>query len=142
MHRTSRTTLPTNRLSNDTGRRHGSTPRLGVVDVDPEHPDRSVIKRAADVLRDGGLVAFPTETVYGLGANALNANAVARIFEAKARPAWNPVISHVANASAATAGSRPARVPASHGAWPIIKLACRSNSCAPICAAPSDSSTA
>ncbi len=103
MHRTSRTTLPTNRLSNDTGRRHGSTPRLGVVDVDPEHPDRSVIKRAADVLRDGGLVAFPTETVYGLGANALNANAVARIFEAKARPAWNPVIAHVGSIAEARA---------------------------------------
>ena len=51
---------------------------------------------AADVIRDGGLVAFPTETVYGLGANALNADAVARIFELKGRPRFDPLIVHVA----------------------------------------------
>ena len=68
---------------------------MALFDVDPHHPDSSLIHRAAEILRDGGLVAFPTETVYGLGANALNADAVARIFEAKARPAWNPVIAHV-----------------------------------------------
>jgi len=68
---------------------------MALFDVDPHHPDTSVITRAADILRAGGLVAFPTETVYGLGANALNADAVARIFDAKARPAWNPVIAHV-----------------------------------------------
>ena len=68
---------------------------MALFDVDPQHPDPSIIKRAADILRDGGLVAFPTETVYGLGANAFDADAVARIFEAKARPAWNPVIAHV-----------------------------------------------
>ena len=76
---------------------------MALFDVDPRHPDPSVIKRAADVLRDGGLVAFPTETVYGLGANALNAGAVARIFEAKARPAWNPVIAHVTSIADARA---------------------------------------
>ncbi|MEP6836079.1 MAG: L-threonylcarbamoyladenylate synthase [Gemmatimonas sp.] len=68
---------------------------MALFNVDPIHPEPSVIQRAADILRAGGLVAFPTETVYGLGANALDANAVARIFEAKARPAWNPVIAHV-----------------------------------------------
>ena len=47
---------------------------------------------AADCLRDGGLVAFPTETVYGLGANALNPIAVAKIFEAKQRPTFDPLI--------------------------------------------------
>ena len=56
---------------------------------------------AASTIREGGLVAFPTETVYGLGANALDAEAVARIYEAKGRPATNPVIVHVASAEAA-----------------------------------------
>jgi L-threonylcarbamoyladenylate synthase len=63
----------------------------------------SSIAAAADILRRGGLVAFPTETVYGLGANALDGRAVARIFEAKGRPAFNPVIVHVADAVAAAA---------------------------------------
>lgn len=71
--------------------------------VDPRHPDPENIARAADILRAGGLVAFPTETVYGIGASALNAAAVAKIFEAKARPAWNPVIAHVSNANEARA---------------------------------------
>lgn len=53
------------------------------------------IERAAAILRGGGLVAFPTETVYGLGANALNAAAVSRIFAAKGRPADNPLIVHI-----------------------------------------------
>lgn len=57
------------------------------------------IQIAADILRRGGLVAFPTETVYGLGANALDATAVARIFAAKGRPATNPIIVHVADAA-------------------------------------------
>src|SRR5215831_3831088 len=57
--------------------------------------DPSAIARAAEVLRRGGLVAFPTETVYGLGADALDAEAVARLFAAKGRPATNPVIVHV-----------------------------------------------
>ena len=55
------------------------------------------IEQAATLLRAGRLVAFPTETVYGLGANALDATAVARIFTAKGRPATNPVIVHVAD---------------------------------------------
>jgi L-threonylcarbamoyladenylate synthase len=55
------------------------------------------IRRAAEILRNGGTVAFPTETVYGLGANALDANAVAGIFTAKERPDWDPVIVHVSD---------------------------------------------
>ena len=54
------------------------------------------LERAAEILRGGGLVALPTETVYGLGANALDQAAVEKIFTAKSRPAWDPVIVHVA----------------------------------------------
>lgn len=57
---------------------------------------KSEITRAAEILRRGGLVAFPTETVYGLGADALNERAVARVFEVKARPRFDPLIVHVA----------------------------------------------
>src|SRR5207302_9336719 len=63
--------------------------------VDAQAPAANMIAQAAAVLRAGGLVAFPTETVYGLGANALDAAAVARIFTAKGRPATNPLIVHV-----------------------------------------------
>jgi L-threonylcarbamoyladenylate synthase len=56
---------------------------------------------AASVLAEGGLVAFPTETVYGLGADAGNASAIARLYEAKGRPAFNPLIAHVADLSSA-----------------------------------------
>jgi L-threonylcarbamoyladenylate synthase len=57
----------------------------------------SGLKRAAELLRQGGTVAFPTETVYGLGANALDPEAVAKIFAAKERPSWDPVIVHLAD---------------------------------------------
>lgn len=57
-------------------------------------PDAAGIAEGAAILRDGGLVAFPTETVYGLGARADDAGAVARLFEAKARPQFNPLIVH------------------------------------------------
>ena len=57
------------------------------------------IFRAAEVLRKGGLVAFPTETVYGIGADALNEEAVRRVYEAKGRPSDNPMIVHIARAS-------------------------------------------
>jgi L-threonylcarbamoyladenylate synthase len=60
-----------------------------------ERLQASDLARAAALLRGGGTVAFPTETVYGLGANALNPAAVAKIFAAKQRPAWDPVIVHV-----------------------------------------------
>jgi L-threonylcarbamoyladenylate synthase len=70
------------------------TPR-NVVEVDPAAPDPAVLARAAALLRDGGLVAFPTETVYGLGAHALDPAAVRRIYAAKGRPDYNPLIVHV-----------------------------------------------
>ncbi len=55
------------------------------------------IKKASEIIRHGGLVAFPTETVYGLGADGLNSIAVAKIFEAKKRPSFNPLILHIAD---------------------------------------------
>ncbi len=58
-----------------------------------------VITKAAAIIREGGLVAFPTETVYGLGADALNSLAVAKIFEVKNRPRFDPLIVHIANFS-------------------------------------------
>ncbi|MCJ7551060.1 MAG: L-threonylcarbamoyladenylate synthase, partial [Anaerolineae bacterium] len=67
--------------------------------VNPEHPEPDVIAEAAAVIRGGGLVAFPTETVYGLGANALDAQAVAGIFRAKERPSYDPLIVHLADAA-------------------------------------------
>ena len=65
--------------------------------VSPLSPDRELIKAAGDVIRRGGLVAFPTETVYGLGANAWDKAAVGRIFRAKGRPANDPLIVHIAH---------------------------------------------
>lgn len=64
-------------------------------------PDAHGLERAAALLRQGELVAFPTETVYGLGGDALNDRAVARIFEAKGRPSFNPLIVHVPDLAAA-----------------------------------------
>jgi len=65
--------------------------------------DAAAIAWAGGILAHGGLIAFPTETVYGLGANALDPAAVRRIFEAKGRPAWNPLIVHVADVAQARA---------------------------------------
>jgi L-threonylcarbamoyladenylate synthase len=70
-----------------------------LLDVDPESPDIEKIKEAAEVIRKGGLVAFPTETVYGLGGNGLDPDAVKAIFKAKGRPADNPLILHVSDLS-------------------------------------------
>lgn len=70
-----------------------------IVRVDPLRPDKEVIADAAEVLRNGGLVAFPTETVYGLGADAYNTNAVKKIFVVKGRPSDNPLILHIGDAS-------------------------------------------
>jgi len=61
------------------------------------------IADAGRVIREGGLVAFPTETVYGLGADATNGEAVAAIFAAKGRPSFNPLIVHVPDLAAAVA---------------------------------------
>ena len=63
--------------------------------------DAAAVGDAVHCLRAGGLVAFPTETVYGLGADATNAHAVARVYDAKGRPAFNPLISHVTSEAAA-----------------------------------------
>lgn len=71
------------------------------IDTEMLAPDSAGIARAAQLLRDGGLVSFPTETVYGLGANAGDDRAVARIFEVKGRPRFNPLIVHVADIAAA-----------------------------------------
>lgn len=89
--------------------------------VDPTAPDPAVIARAAAILRAGGLVAFPTETVYGLGANALDAAAVRKIFAAKGRPSTNPLIAHVADAdqvSAVAAAWPPAAARLAELYWP------------------------
>ncbi len=75
---------------------------------------------AARVLAAGGLVAFPTETVYGLGADATNGEAVARLYDAKGRPSFNPLIAHVADAGAALALARfdPAAQRLAAAFWP------------------------
>ena len=69
-----------------------------VLKVDPQNPEIEKIRVAADFIRKGGLVAFPTETVYGLGADALNSKAVLAVFKAKKRPLDNPPIVHVHDA--------------------------------------------
>lgn len=74
---------------------------MDIVPIDPAAPDQEIIARAAELIREGRLVAFPTETVYGLGANALDPIAVDRIYAAKGRPTYNPLIVHVADAQAA-----------------------------------------
>lgn len=66
-----------------------------ILKIDSDHPDPSIIDEAAALIRAGQLVAFPTETVYGLGANALDAAAVDGIFRAKGRPSTDPVIVHI-----------------------------------------------
>ena len=67
-----------------------------ILPASTQAPDADVIAQAADVLRHGGLVAFPTETVYGLGADVLNLDAVRKVFSVKGRPPDNPLIVHVA----------------------------------------------
>ena len=67
------------------------------IKLDPASPDPQVIRRAGDILKRGGLVAFPTETVYGLGGDALNTEAARKIYEAKGRPSNNPLIVHIAD---------------------------------------------
>lgn len=68
-----------------------------LMKVNPNRPSQKKIEAAAEIIMRGGLVAFPTETVYGLGANALDGNAVKKIYEAKGRPLDNPVIVHIAD---------------------------------------------
>lgn len=71
-----------------------------MLEVDPLEDGRSVYKEAAEVLAGGGLVALPTETVYGLGADALNKEAVAQVFAVKERPSFDPLICHFPHARA------------------------------------------
>ena len=68
-----------------------------LLKVNPQKPEHKKIQMAANIIKNGGLVAFPTETVYGLGADALNPKAVRALFKAKKRPMDNPPIVHVAN---------------------------------------------
>ena len=72
-----------------------------VIFVDKNVNKEETYAQAVDIIRHGGIVAFPTETVYGLGADATNAEAVEKIFEAKGRPADNPLIVHVDSKEAA-----------------------------------------
>lgn len=67
--------------------------------IDPIRPEEEVIRRAANLIKEGELVAFPTETVYGLGADALRPEASAKIYAAKGRPSDNPLIVHIADVS-------------------------------------------
>jgi L-threonylcarbamoyladenylate synthase len=89
------------------------SPQTFVMKVSAKAPQRRLILTAAEVLRRGGLVAFPTETVYGLGADALNADAVKQIFVAKGRPLDNPIIVHIA--SVADLKALTSHVPAKAG---------------------------
>ncbi|MFH1065700.1 MAG: L-threonylcarbamoyladenylate synthase [Nanoarchaeota archaeon] len=68
-----------------------------ILKIKKANPEAILIKQAAEIIRRGGLVAFPTETVYGLGADALNAKAVEKIFEAKGRPENKALIAHIAD---------------------------------------------
>lgn len=72
---------------------------IKVLKIHPNQPEPEYICIAAEALHQGKLVAFPTETVYGLGANALDARAVERIFQAKGRPNYDPLIVHIAEPS-------------------------------------------
>src|SRR5713226_10255096 len=71
-----------------------------VIIVDAEYPEPTVIERAAKLLYDGEIVVFPTETVYGLGADAFQPAALERIFTAKGRPFSDPLIVHIADLDA------------------------------------------
>ena len=68
-----------------------------IIKINPQKPEKNKIKIAADIIKDGGLVAFPTETVYGLGADVFNKKAVKKIFIAKKRPFDDPLIVHIAD---------------------------------------------
>ena len=71
-----------------------------VVTIKEDHIDEEAIQEAGQILKNGGLVAFPTETVYGLGGDALNAESSAKIYAAKGRPSDNPLIVHITNMGA------------------------------------------
>lgn len=92
-----------------------------LVTVNPAGPEPVVIAEAANLVSFGGLVAFPTETVYGLGTDALNSFAVARVFDVKGRPADNPIIVHLADTgglAAVAAGVPPIARVLIERCWP------------------------
>jgi L-threonylcarbamoyladenylate synthase len=95
--------------------------------------DAASIADAARVLAAGGVVAFPTETVYGLGADATNGRAVARLYEAKGRPAFNPLIAHVVDLQAAQALARfdadAARLAAAFWPGPLTLVLPKADGC-------------
>lgn len=68
-----------------------------LIKINPNNPEENKIQKAAKIIKNGGLVAFPTETVYGLGANVFNTNALKKIFKAKCRPFDDPLIVHIAD---------------------------------------------
>ena len=68
-----------------------------VIRMNPQELDMEGIREAGEILKQGGLVAFPTETVYGLGGNGLDPQASAKIYQAKGRPSDNPLIIHIAD---------------------------------------------
>jgi len=88
-----------------------------VFKVDPLNPDIRVIEKCAEILRSGGLVVFPTETVYGLGASAFDPQAVRKVFEIKERPLGNPLIVHVSGLDQFS--SVVAQIP--EQAWRLVK---------------------
>ncbi len=108
-----RNTLNENLILQPPGRRD-SSPAMNVMSAD------QALDEACAVLARGGLVAIPTETVYGLAADAANGEAVARIFEAKGRPRFNPLIAHVADMEMAQTVARfdPLSTSLSRGYWP------------------------
>jgi len=71
-----------------------------IFTIDRNNPDKALLEEAGQLLKQGALVVFPTETVYGLGGDGMQANAAARIYEAKGRPSDNPLILHIADISA------------------------------------------
>lgn len=88
-----------------------------VARMTEEQPDAEAIQKAGDILKAGGLVAFPTETVYGLGGNALDADASRKIYAAKGRPSDNPLIVHIAKMEDLETVAR--RIP--QKAWELAK---------------------
>jgi len=76
---------------------HSELKGTRILRVDPSNPEVELIKLASNIIKRGGTVAFPTETVYGLGADALNSEAVMKIFRAKERPPDNPIIVHISS---------------------------------------------
>src|SRR5438270_7232662 len=110
-----------------------------LLPIKPEEANEAhpAIQQAAEIIRRGGLVAMPTETVYGLAANALDAAAVERIFVAKQRPKWDPLIVHIASTEmlslvAAEVSQRVVRLTEKFWPGPLTLLLPRSNKVPPV----------